>query len=91
MAATELRLGLMVAHPSLPVKNVRQLIALAKAHPGELTFSSSGAGGAPHLGGELFNRLADVVADEPEQFGKFWRAESEKWARVIKDAHIKAN
>ena len=50
----------MVAHPSLPAKNVRQLIALAKAHPGEITFSSSGAGGAPHLGGELFNRMAGV-------------------------------
>jgi tripartite-type tricarboxylate transporter receptor subunit TctC len=196
----------MVAHPSLPAKNVRQLIALAKAHPGEITFSSSGAGGAPHLGGELFNRLAgvkimhvpykgsgpsftdllgghvsltydsllqalpyiragklnalgvlgakraaplpdvptiaeqgvkgyeltnwfglvvpaatpkelvtrihddfaralqdkatrgkiaamgaDVVADQPDQFGKFWRAESDKWARVIREARIRAN
>lgn len=50
----------MVAHPSLPAKNVRQLIALARARPGEITFASSGAGGAPHLGGELFNRLAGV-------------------------------
>ena len=50
----------MVAHPSLPAKNVRQLIALAKARPGDITFASSGAGGAPHLGGELFNRLAGV-------------------------------
>jgi tripartite-type tricarboxylate transporter receptor subunit TctC len=196
----------MVAHPSLPAKNVRQLIALAKARPGEITFSSSGAGGAPHLGGELFNRLAgvkimhvpykgsgpsftdllgghvsltydsllqalpyiragklnalgvlgakraaplpdvptiaeqgvkgyeltnwfglvvpaatpkelvtrihddfaralqdkatrgkiaamgaDVVADQPDQFGKFWRAESDKWARVIREARIRAN
>jgi len=196
----------MVAHPSLPAKNVRQLIALAKSRPGEITFSSSGAGGAPHLGGELFNRLAgvkithvpykgsgpsfadllgghvsltydsllqalpyiragklnalgvlgakraaqlpdvptiaeqgvtgyeltnwfalvvpaatpkdlvarihddftralqdketrekiaamgaDVVANQPDQFGKFWRAESDKWARVIREANIKAN
>jgi len=51
----------MVAHPSLPAKNVQQLIALAKRlKPGEITFSSSGAGGAPHLGGELFQRLAKV-------------------------------
>jgi tripartite-type tricarboxylate transporter receptor subunit TctC len=51
----------MVAHPSLPAKTVPQLIALAKRlPPGEITFSSSGAGGAPHLGGELFNRLAGV-------------------------------
>lgn len=51
----------MVAHPSLPAKTVPQLIALAKRlPPGEITYSSSGAGGAPHLGGELFNRLAGV-------------------------------
>lgn len=50
----------MVAHPSLPAKTVPQLIALAKARPGDITFASSGAGGAPHLGGELFNRLAGV-------------------------------
>jgi len=196
----------MVAHPSLPARNVRQLIALARSRPGEITFSSSGAGGAPHLGGELFNRLAgvkithvpykgsgpsfadllgghvsltydsmlqalpyvragklnalgvlgakraaalpdvptiaeqgvtgyeltnwfglvvpaatpkdlitrihddftralqdketrekiaamgaDVVANRPDQFGQFWRAESDKWARVIKEANIKAN
>ncbi len=196
----------MVAHPSLPAKSVKQLIALAKARPGEITYSSSGAGGAPHLGGELFNRLAgvkithvpykgsgpsfadllgghvsltydsmlqalpyirgrklnalgvlgakraaqlpdvptiaeqgvagyeltnwfalvvpaatprdlvarihddftralqdketrdkiaamgaDVVANRPEEFGKFWRAESDKWARVIREANIKSN
>ena len=50
----------MVAHPSLPVRNVKQLIALAKSRPGDIVYSSSGAGGAPHLGGELFNRLAGV-------------------------------
>lgn len=197
----------MVAHPSLPVKNVQQLIALAKRlTPGDITYSSSGAGGAPHLGGELFQRLAkvklthvpykgsgpsfadllgghvsltfdsmlqslpyirdkklvalgvlgakraaalpevptiaeqgvkdyaltnwfglvvpaatpkdlitrihgdfskvllqqetrdrisgmgaDAVGNAPEQFEKFWRAESEKWARIVKDANIRAN
>lgn len=50
----------MVAHPSLPAKNVKQLIALAASQPGEITFSSSGAGGAPHLAGELFNSTAKV-------------------------------
>ena len=50
----------MVAHPSLPVRNVKELIALAKARPGQINYSSSGAGGAPHLGGELFKRLAKV-------------------------------
>ena len=50
----------MVAHPSLPVRNVKELIALAKARPGQINYSSSGAGGAPHLGGELFKRMAQV-------------------------------
>jgi tripartite-type tricarboxylate transporter receptor subunit TctC len=50
----------MVSHPSLPVRNVGQLIALAKSRPGEIVYASSGAGGAPHLGGELFKRLAGV-------------------------------
>lgn len=50
----------MVAHPSLPARNVKELIALAKAHPGQINYSSSGPGGAPHLGAELFKRLAHV-------------------------------
>jgi tripartite-type tricarboxylate transporter receptor subunit TctC len=53
--------GLILAvHPSLPVKSVRELIVLAKARPGELSYSSSGVGGTPHLSGELFNTLAGV-------------------------------
>jgi tripartite-type tricarboxylate transporter receptor subunit TctC len=51
----------MVAHPSLPAKDVKGVIALAKAHPGEITYSSSGAGGAPHLAGALFNSMAKVT------------------------------
>ena len=45
---------ILVAHPSLPVKDVRELIAYAKAHPGQLSYSSSGIGGGTHLAGELF-------------------------------------
>ena len=53
--------GLILAvHPSLPVSSVRELIALAKARPGELSYSSSGVGGTPHLSGELFNSMAGV-------------------------------
>ena len=53
--------GLILAvHPSLPVTSVRELIALAKARPGELSYSSSGVGGTPHLSGELFNTMAGV-------------------------------
>jgi tripartite-type tricarboxylate transporter receptor subunit TctC len=50
----------MVAHPSLPARNVKELVALAKARPGQITYASSGAGGAPHLAGELFKRMAQV-------------------------------
>lgn len=50
----------MVSHPSLPVRNVKELIALAKARPGQINYSSSGAGGAPHLGGELLKRMANI-------------------------------
>lgn len=50
----------MVVHPSVPVKTVKELIALAKAKPGELNYSSSGAGGLPHLAGELFKSMAGI-------------------------------
>lgn len=45
----------LVVHPSLPVTNVKELIAYEKAHPGTLSFASTGAGGGTHLAGELFN------------------------------------
>ena len=45
---------LLGVHPSLPAKSVRELIALGKARPGQLTFGSGGAGGGPHLTAELF-------------------------------------
>ena len=50
----------LVVHPSLPVKSVRELIALAKATPGKLNFASSGVGATPHLCGELFKQMAHV-------------------------------
>lgn len=52
--------NVLVVHPSLPVKSVKDLIALAKAHPGKLSYASSGVGGAPHLAGELFKSMAGV-------------------------------
>ena len=52
--------NLLVVHPSLPVKTVRDLVALAKARPGSLNYASSGTGTAGHLAGELFNRAAGV-------------------------------
>lgn len=51
---------LMVTHPSLPVKNVKELIALARSRPGEISYASPGAGNSSHLAGELFNAMAKV-------------------------------
>ena len=45
------------AHPSLPVANVKDLIALAKKNPGQLSYGSSGNGGGTHLAGELFKTM----------------------------------
>lgn len=50
----------VVTHPSMPVKTIRQLIDLARTKPGQISFASSGNGGAPHLAGELFKKLANV-------------------------------
>ena len=52
--------SVLVVHPSLPVKSVRELIALAKARPGELNYSRASAGGASHLSAELFKSMAGV-------------------------------
>ena len=51
---------ILAGHPSVPVKNVRELVALAKARPGQITFGSSGTGGGPHLAGELFQSMARI-------------------------------
>ena len=51
---------MLVVHPSLPVKSVKDLIALAKANPGKLDYASAGQGTAVHLAVELFASLAGV-------------------------------
>jgi len=50
----------MVANPSLPARNIGELIALAQSRPGQIYYSSSGPGGAPHLAAELFKSMAKV-------------------------------
>jgi tripartite-type tricarboxylate transporter receptor subunit TctC len=51
---------IMIAHPSLPANNVQELIALAKAKPGELNFASSGVGAAAHLTMEMFKSRTGI-------------------------------
>ena len=51
---------ILVAHQSVPVKNVAELVAYAKKNPGKLSFGSSGNGGGTHLAGELFKTMAGV-------------------------------
>ena len=50
----------VIVHPGVPAKNIKELTALAKARPGVLNFGSSGSGGSNHLAGELFNAMANV-------------------------------
>jgi tripartite-type tricarboxylate transporter receptor subunit TctC len=52
--------NVLFVHPSLPVKSVSELIALAKARPGDLNFAHSGVGVSSHLAGELFKSMAGV-------------------------------
>lgn len=50
----------LLVHPSLPVKSVKELVALAHARPGQLNYSSSGIGTPPHLSAEMFKSMARV-------------------------------
>ena len=52
--------NIIVVHPSLPARTVKELIALAKARPGELNYSTGQSGASAHLAGELFKAMADV-------------------------------
>ncbi|MBL8381978.1 MAG: tripartite tricarboxylate transporter substrate binding protein [Burkholderiales bacterium] len=63
VAALNTTTCVLVVHPSVPANSVRELVALAKAKPGQLNYSSTGSGGMLHLAGELFKSLsgADIT------------------------------
>ena len=52
--------NILVVHNAVPAKNVKELVALAKARPGGLTFASGGSGSAPHMAAELFKSVAGL-------------------------------
>lgn len=52
--------NVFVIHPSVPARNIHELVKLAKAHPGKLSFGSGGVGSSNHLAGELFKSIAGV-------------------------------
>jgi tripartite-type tricarboxylate transporter receptor subunit TctC len=51
---------ILIVHPSVPVRTVKEFVALAKAKPGQLNFASGGAGSSTHLGGELLKLVAQI-------------------------------
>jgi tripartite-type tricarboxylate transporter receptor subunit TctC len=60
ITATTRAPNVLLVHPSLPAKSVKELIALAKARPGQLNYSAGGIGGGPYLAAELFKSMAGV-------------------------------
>jgi tripartite-type tricarboxylate transporter receptor subunit TctC len=60
IALTTAAPNVLVVHPSVPARSVAELVALAKARPGQLNYASAGTGTAPHLSAELFNSMAGV-------------------------------
>jgi tripartite-type tricarboxylate transporter receptor subunit TctC len=60
VAALSVQVGMLVVHPALPAKNVKEFIALAKGKPGQLTYSSSGNGSFVHLSMAMFAAMAGI-------------------------------
>lgn len=55
--------NVVVVHPSLPVKNLKELIALIRSRPGEMSYGASATGSGPHLAGELFKSMTGVKVE----------------------------
>jgi tripartite-type tricarboxylate transporter receptor subunit TctC len=60
VAPISAQIGILIVHPSLPVKNVKEFIALARSRPGQITYSSSGNGSFVHLAMAQFAAMADL-------------------------------
>jgi tripartite-type tricarboxylate transporter receptor subunit TctC len=60
VALVAIQPNILVVHPDLPAKSVKELVAFAKQNPGKLNYASSGSGAAAHLAGELFKAMAGV-------------------------------
>ncbi len=60
VALVAIQPNILVVNPGVDARSVKELIALAKAHPGELNYASSGSGAAAHLAGELFKAMTGV-------------------------------
>jgi len=60
VAPLSVQIGMLVVHPALPVKSVKEFVALAKSKPGQLTYSSSGNGSFVHLSMALFASMAGI-------------------------------
>ena len=60
VAPLSVQIGMLIVHPSLPANSVKELVALAKARPGQITYSSSGNGSFVHLTMALFNVMTDT-------------------------------
>ncbi|MCC7484047.1 MAG: tripartite tricarboxylate transporter substrate binding protein [Burkholderiales bacterium] len=69
---------LLVSHPSLPARNIRSLVTLAKRHPGKLTYASSGNGTSPHILGELFKHATGLGVQHVP-----YRGGPQAWTAVI--------
>ncbi len=70
--------SVLVVHPSMPVKSVSQLVALAKARPGDLNYGATGVGGTAHIAAELFNVTARVNI-----VGVFYRSVSDQVTAIL--------
>src|SRR6267142_6879922 len=64
---------MLVVHPSVAARTLQELVALAKANPGRLTYGSGGVSSTPHRCGELFKSLAEIVARLQAEVGKVLR------------------